>query len=72
MKFIKKINAKTTGAIAAVSAAAIALPARADFVADVKNAVEGGFTNATTVATAIVIGFAGIFAIRLVLRLIGR
>lgn len=69
---LKTLNAKTVGAIATVSAAAVAVPARADFISEVKTAVETGFSNSTTVATAIVIGFAGIFAIKLVLRLIGK
>lgn len=40
------------------------------WLGEVKSAVQSGFNNAQTIAVAIVIGFAAIYAVKLAMRLI--
>ena len=65
MSIIKSAKAKTLATVAGLSAMVISVPARADWVADVKAGIDTAFANAQTIAGVVVIGFAVIFGIKL-------
>ena len=71
MKMIKKLKTAVYAAPLAVLAA-LPLSAQAALDDGVKTAINGGFSNAQEGAALILVGLAGLFGIRLVMRLFGR
>lgn len=65
MSIIKSVKAKTFAGVMAVSAMTLSVPARADWVADVKAGLDTAFANTQSIAAAVVVGFAVIFGIKL-------
>lgn len=71
MKMIKKLKAAAYAAPLAVLAS-LPLSAQAALDDGVKTSINGGFSNAQEGAALILVGLAGLFGIRLVMRLFGR
>jgi|GEM_PF-3794497 hypothetical protein len=65
MSIVKSVKAKTFAGVMAVSAMVLSVPARADWVADVKSGLDTAFANTQSIAAAVVVGFAVIFGIKL-------
>lgn len=65
----------TRNKVVAASATGLMLvstSSHAALAADVKSAIQGGFTDANEAAGLLVIGFAGLFAVMLVVKLFRR
>ena len=65
MSIVKSVKAKTFAGVMAVSAMVLSVPARADWVTDVKSGLDTAFANTQSIAAAVVVGFAVIFGIKL-------
>ena len=69
---IKRYCGVVVSAFAIGAAAVVPATASAALPAAVENAINGGFTDAQTAMGWMIVGFAGLFAIRLVVRLINK
>ena len=67
-----KIKRSAGMAAVAVSMAVAPVAANAQLPQAVQQAIEGGFTDAQSAMGWMIVGFAGLFAIRLVVRLINK
>lgn len=67
-----KIKRSAGMAAVAVSMAVAPVAANAALPDAVQKAIEGGFTDAQSAMGWMIVGFAGLFAIRLVVRLINK
>lgn len=67
-----KIKRSAGMAAIAVSMAVAPVAANAALPQAVQTAIEGGFTDAQSAMGWMIVGFAGLFAIRLVVRLINK
>lgn len=69
---IKRWGAAVVSSFAFGVAAVVPATANAALPAAVQTAIEGGFTDAQSAMGWMIVGFAGLFAIRLVVRLINK
>ena len=67
-----KIKRKSGMAVGAVSMAVAPVAANAALPAAVETAIQGGFTDANSARGLMIVGFAGLFAIGLVMKLLRR
>lgn len=67
-----KIKRKSGMALGAVSMAVAPVAANAALPAAVETAIQGGFTDANSAMGLMIVGFAGLFAIGLVMKLLRR
>lgn len=72
MKYMNLIKTKTAAVVAFVTAMALPAMSHAALTSDVKTAIQGGFTDAQEGMGLMVVGFAALFAVGLVIRLVRK